>query len=153
MTVASPLGCFQASINPEDWEGYVSELPPLGESKEVKQQIRGYWNERLGSFQKLILIKSFMEEKVSLDDVYRKIFNQGFGVCLHVNRGYLKWEESSVWIDLKFFIPAKIWLITLIYNYTGLQPSARPCQNLLLSKWVVVLFRLLAKILITKTTT
>nr|XP_046259789.1 dynein axonemal heavy chain 6 isoform X2 [Scatophagus argus] len=58
------LGHFQASINPENWEGYLSELPPLGESKEVKQEIRGYWNERLGAFQKLILIKNFMEEKV-----------------------------------------------------------------------------------------
>lgn len=68
----------------------MSVLPPLGESKEVKQQIKGYWNERLGSFQKLILIKSFMEEKVSLDNIYRKIFDQRFGVGLHVNRGYLK---------------------------------------------------------------
>ncbi|XP_062296546.1 dynein axonemal heavy chain 6 [Scomber scombrus] len=60
------FGRFQASINPENWEGYVSELPPLGESKEGKQEsgIRGYWNERLGTFQKLVLIKSFMEEKV-----------------------------------------------------------------------------------------
>ncbi|GAA6230347.1 dynein heavy chain 6, axonemal-like [Lates japonicus] len=60
------LGRFQASINPETWDGYVSDLPPLGESKEVKKEngIRGYWNERLGAFQKLVLIKSFMEEKV-----------------------------------------------------------------------------------------
>ncbi|XP_038570255.1 dynein heavy chain 6, axonemal isoform X1 [Micropterus salmoides] len=58
------LGRFQASINPENWEGYVSELPPLAESGKVKQEIRGYWNERLGAFQKLVLIKSFMEEKV-----------------------------------------------------------------------------------------
>ncbi|XP_071360020.1 dynein axonemal heavy chain 6 [Trachinotus anak] len=60
------LGRFQGSINPETWEDYVSELPPLGESKEVKKDssIRGYWNERLGAFQKLILIKSFLEEKV-----------------------------------------------------------------------------------------
>ncbi|XP_023277881.1 dynein heavy chain 6, axonemal [Seriola lalandi dorsalis] len=60
------LGRFQASINPETWEDYVSELPPLGESKEVKNEssIRGYWSERLGAFQKLVLIKSFMEEKV-----------------------------------------------------------------------------------------
>ncbi|XP_051801201.1 dynein axonemal heavy chain 6 isoform X2 [Acanthochromis polyacanthus] len=58
------LGCFQTSINPESWEGYVSELPPLGKSKEEKQEIKGYWNERLGAFQKLVLIKSFMEEKV-----------------------------------------------------------------------------------------
>lgn len=74
MKVVSPLGRFQASINPDEWEGYVSELPPLEESKEEKQEIRGYWNERLGGFQKLVLIKSLMEEKVSLDEVYRKIF-------------------------------------------------------------------------------
>lgn len=50
-------------------EDYVSELPPLVESIEKKDEsrIRGYWNERLGAFQKLILIKSVMEEKVSLD--------------------------------------------------------------------------------------
>ncbi|XP_040003149.1 dynein heavy chain 6, axonemal [Xiphias gladius] len=60
------LGRFQASINPATWENYVSELPPLEESKEVKKGsgIRGYWNERLGAFQKLVLIKSFLEEKV-----------------------------------------------------------------------------------------
>lgn len=75
MTVISPSGRFQASINPETWEGYVSDLPPLGESKEVKKEngIRGYWNERLGAFQKLVLIKSFMEEKVSLYEVCREI--------------------------------------------------------------------------------
>uniref|UniRef100_A0A8C3AFB1 Dynein axonemal heavy chain 6 n=1 Tax=Cyclopterus lumpus TaxID=8103 RepID=A0A8C3AFB1_CYCLU len=66
MHIHIELGCFQASINPETWEGYVSELRPLGESKEVKQgsEIRGHWNERLGAFQKLVLIKSFIEEKV-----------------------------------------------------------------------------------------
>lgn len=76
MTVASPLGHFQASINPENWEGYVSELSPVGESKEVKQEsgIRGDWSERLGAFQKLVLIKSFIEEKVSLNEVCGKIF-------------------------------------------------------------------------------
>ncbi|XP_037621211.1 dynein heavy chain 6, axonemal [Sebastes umbrosus] len=60
------LGRFQASINPENWGGFVSELPPLTESKEVKQErrIRGHWNERLGAFQKLVLIKSFVEEQV-----------------------------------------------------------------------------------------
>uniref|UniRef100_A0A3P8R8F5 Uncharacterized protein n=1 Tax=Astatotilapia calliptera TaxID=8154 RepID=A0A3P8R8F5_ASTCA len=58
------LGHFEASLNPEKWNGYVSELPSLEESKKEKQEITGYWNERLGSFQKLVLIKSFMEEKV-----------------------------------------------------------------------------------------
>lgn len=47
------------------YRDYVSELPPLTASMEFKERVvRGYWNERLGAFQKLILIKSFMEEKV-----------------------------------------------------------------------------------------
>ncbi|XP_054635035.1 dynein axonemal heavy chain 6 isoform X2 [Dunckerocampus dactyliophorus] len=60
------LGRFETSFNPKEWEGYVSKLPPLVESKDGKEQsgIRGHWNERLSSFQKLVLIKSFMEEKV-----------------------------------------------------------------------------------------
>ncbi|KAM4603926.1 dynein axonemal heavy chain 6 [Polymixia lowei] len=60
------LGRLQVSINPESWEGYVSEPPPLvRETKEGQEnRVRGHWNERLGSFQKLVLIKSFMEEKV-----------------------------------------------------------------------------------------
>ena len=74
MTVTFPLGRFEASINPENWESYASELPPLGESKEVKQGIRGYWNEKLGAFQKLVLIKSFLEEKVRPDEVYGGMF-------------------------------------------------------------------------------
>ncbi|XP_013769554.1 dynein heavy chain 6, axonemal [Pundamilia nyererei] len=58
------LGHFEASLNPEKWKGYVSELPSLEESIKEKREMKGYWNERLGSFQKLVLIKSFMEEKV-----------------------------------------------------------------------------------------
>ncbi|KAI9538399.1 Dynein heavy chain 6, axonemal [Dissostichus eleginoides] len=60
------FGRFQASINPEKWEGYAPELPPLGETEEGKQEnsVRGDLNERLGAFQKLVLIKSFLEEKV-----------------------------------------------------------------------------------------
>ncbi|CAL8269818.1 unnamed protein product, partial [Gadus morhua 'NCC'] len=51
------LGRMQASINPESWEGYDS-LEDGGPSQ------RSHWNEKLGDFQKLLLIKSFMEEKV-----------------------------------------------------------------------------------------
>ncbi|XP_056443291.1 dynein axonemal heavy chain 6 [Gadus chalcogrammus] len=51
------LGRMQASINPESWEGYDS-LEEGGPSQ------RSHWNEKLGDFQKLLLIKSFMEEKV-----------------------------------------------------------------------------------------
>ncbi|KAJ0037224.1 hypothetical protein NL108_018608 [Boleophthalmus pectinirostris] len=56
---------FQASLNPETWEGYVKDLLPLEESNRTKEGgVKGHWNERLGSFQKLILIKCLMEEKV-----------------------------------------------------------------------------------------
>ncbi|XP_028297484.1 dynein heavy chain 6, axonemal-like, partial [Gouania willdenowi] len=58
------LGRFQSSINPENCEGYVSQLPPLKPSNEEEQQKKGKWIEKLGTFQKLILIKSFMDEKV-----------------------------------------------------------------------------------------
>ncbi|KAM3623278.1 uncharacterized protein V6R79_009492 [Siganus canaliculatus] len=54
------LGQFQASINPD----YRSELPPL-KSRKAKQVVRGRWNEKLGTFQKLILIKRFIQEKVA----------------------------------------------------------------------------------------
>ena len=53
-------GRLQASINPESWEGYVS--PEEGEQGEQDQG--SYWDQKLGDFQKLVLIKSFMEEKV-----------------------------------------------------------------------------------------
>ncbi|XP_064174621.1 dynein axonemal heavy chain 6 isoform X1 [Anguilla rostrata] len=67
--VATPisvmLGRLKVSVNPESWEGYVAELPPYSEDPEQQTDlIRGHWNQRLGAFQKLILIKSFMEEKV-----------------------------------------------------------------------------------------
>lgn len=39
---------------------------PLGDTKEEENEggMTGYWDERLGTFQKLVLVKSFMEEKV-----------------------------------------------------------------------------------------
>uniref|UniRef100_A0A673W197 Dynein axonemal heavy chain 6 n=1 Tax=Salmo trutta TaxID=8032 RepID=A0A673W197_SALTR len=65
------LGRLEVCINPENWQGYVSDsqLPPYSEemSEEEKEQadgVRGHWDQRLGAFQKLVLIKSFMEEKV-----------------------------------------------------------------------------------------
>ena len=46
----------------------MAKLPPLGpqppDDQEQAGEVRGHWNERLGAFQKLVLIKSFMEEKV-----------------------------------------------------------------------------------------
>lgn len=70
MKVTSPIGQFQTSINPENWEGYMAKAPSPAEGKG--------WDERLGSFHKLILIRSFMEEKVSLSKICGKGF-QRFG--------------------------------------------------------------------------
>lgn len=60
------LGRLEININPESWKGYVSELPPYRPDDKDTNVIRGQWNERLTVFQKLILIKSFVEEKVCL---------------------------------------------------------------------------------------
>ncbi|KAL7841172.1 hypothetical protein SRHO_G00248630 [Serrasalmus rhombeus] len=64
--IAVQLGRLEVTINPEQWEGYLMDLPPYSEDTSPNQQpdVRGHWNERLGAFQKLILIKSFSEEKV-----------------------------------------------------------------------------------------
>ncbi|KAL6467190.1 hypothetical protein MHYP_G00249940 [Metynnis hypsauchen] len=64
--IAIQLGRLEVTINPEQWEGYMKDLPPYSENTPPNQQpdVRGHWNERLGAFQKLILIKSFSEEKV-----------------------------------------------------------------------------------------
>ncbi|XP_076873752.1 dynein axonemal heavy chain 6 isoform X2 [Brachyhypopomus gauderio] len=60
------LGRLEVSLNPEQWEGYVMDLPPYSEDTPAEHhpEVRGHWNERLGSFQKLLLIKSFSEEQV-----------------------------------------------------------------------------------------
>ncbi|XP_016084420.1 dynein heavy chain 6, axonemal [Sinocyclocheilus grahami] len=64
--ISMKLGQLEVTINPEQWDGYVTDLPPFSEDipSEKQPQVRGHWNQRLGAFQKLILIKSFMEEKV-----------------------------------------------------------------------------------------
>uniref|UniRef100_A0A6Q2Z4C9 Dynein, axonemal, heavy chain 6 n=1 Tax=Esox lucius TaxID=8010 RepID=A0A6Q2Z4C9_ESOLU len=49
--ISIQLGRLEVRINPASWHGYVPE-------------VRGHWDQRLGPFQKLVLIKSFMEEKV-----------------------------------------------------------------------------------------
>lgn len=72
------LGHFQASINPEIWEGYVSEM-------KTEEGFTGYWNERLSSFQKLVLIKSFLEEKVRAESMTHTCGGCGCLCALHFN--------------------------------------------------------------------
>lgn len=75
-SITSPPGSFQTPFNPERWTNYVAKLPPFDESAEKKPGVRGHWNRRLTTFQKLILIKSLFEEKVCLckNDVSRVAF-------------------------------------------------------------------------------
>ncbi|KAF5891833.1 dynein heavy chain 6, axonemal, partial [Clarias magur] len=59
--VCVQLGCLEVAVNPELWH-FATAKPSPDQQPEVK----GRWNECLGPFQKLILIKSFCEEKVVL---------------------------------------------------------------------------------------
>jgi len=67
---------LKVRANPASWRGY-GPLPPepvLKDSKETEGQpafakardakLKGHWNLRLSSFQKLVFIKTFQEEKV-----------------------------------------------------------------------------------------
>ncbi|KAL1023853.1 hypothetical protein UPYG_G00047240 [Umbra pygmaea] len=67
--ISIKLGCLEVSINPQSWSGYVQEyeLLPISEKpgeEEESDVVKGHWDQRLGPFQKLVLIKSFVEEKV-----------------------------------------------------------------------------------------
>ena len=63
------------NANPLDWDGYSDPTPPPlpaaassmeGEKAGAEEptSIKGHWDERLTSFQKLIMVKAFREEKV-----------------------------------------------------------------------------------------
>ncbi|XP_041935143.1 dynein heavy chain 6, axonemal [Alosa sapidissima] len=58
------LGRVQVQINPTDWEDYLPEPEPSSAPDEQPAGSRINWNEKLTSFQKLILIKCFTEEMV-----------------------------------------------------------------------------------------
>ncbi|CAM5115591.1 unnamed protein product [Eretmochelys imbricata] len=61
------LGCLEIHVNPETSETYDSEPSPSAEqTEELKKEgtVKASWDTRLSMFQKLIIVKSFMEEKV-----------------------------------------------------------------------------------------
>uniref|UniRef100_A0A7M4FAQ3 Dynein axonemal heavy chain 6 n=1 Tax=Crocodylus porosus TaxID=8502 RepID=A0A7M4FAQ3_CROPO len=67
MHIFIKIGCLDIHINPEAWEGYDSELSyHSGQAEEEKKEglTKGPWDTRLSMFQKLIIVKCFMEEKV-----------------------------------------------------------------------------------------
>uniref|UniRef100_A0A8C8RP36 Dynein axonemal heavy chain 6 n=1 Tax=Pelusios castaneus TaxID=367368 RepID=A0A8C8RP36_9SAUR len=61
------VGCLEIHVNPETWEEYDSEPSSYVEQTEEEKKdgtMKGSWDTRLTMFQKLIIVKSFMEEKV-----------------------------------------------------------------------------------------
>ncbi|TFK08141.1 activating transcription factor 7-interacting protein 1 [Platysternon megacephalum] len=61
------LGCLEIRVNPETSETYDSEPAPSAEQTEEEKKdstMKASWDTRLSMFQKLIVVKSFMEEKV-----------------------------------------------------------------------------------------
>ena len=59
------LGRLEIHANPQEWEGYMDNPPAAQPTPdEGDAPICGHWDERLTSFQKLIMIKCFKEEKV-----------------------------------------------------------------------------------------
>ena len=76
--VSTPVNCklgqLEVHANPPDWDGYSNPSPPpppspsTGEGEgegESGAAVTGHWDTRLTSFQKLIMVKAFREEKVS----------------------------------------------------------------------------------------
>ena len=58
------LGRLEVHANPQNWDGYTEPNPSPSAHEDEKHSICGHWDERLTSFQKLIMIKCFKEEKV-----------------------------------------------------------------------------------------
>ena len=88
------FGSIQIHANPQDWDGYTELNPPLPPAKDSTTEendmaemanITGHWDERLTSFQKLILIKCFKEEKV------RDINNQYHYILLSFSGCICSW--------------------------------------------------------------
>ena len=70
--VECKLGRVEVHANPQDWDGYTEPNPPPPSSPQQSSTEEsdfpstcGHWEERLTSFQKLIMIKCFEEEKVT----------------------------------------------------------------------------------------
>ena len=62
--------CSKARGNPESLDSYGPEPPEPTEEElmavtEDDGKVKGHWNKRLSSFQKLLVVKVFLETKVS----------------------------------------------------------------------------------------
>ncbi|XP_070535810.1 dynein axonemal heavy chain 6-like isoform X2 [Ptychodera flava] len=80
------MGDVEIKLNPDTYEGYGPEPvyePPKEDEEptpEDENKIKGHWNTRLTDFQKLIMIKSFKEEKVvfAVTDFVKNNLGQSF---------------------------------------------------------------------------
>ena len=65
-----PINCqlenVEVDVNPREWNGYVdpTEHFEMSTNNDEEPKVCLSWNDRLTTFQKLILIKCFKEEKV-----------------------------------------------------------------------------------------
>ena len=59
-------GDLTVNANPAEWDKY-GPLPaaPKPDEEVPEGQTKGHWNERLSTFQKLVFIKAFKDEKAS----------------------------------------------------------------------------------------
>lgn len=64
------LGRLEVRANPEEWEGYSNDPPQPTADEGEEPPISGQWDQRLSSFQKLIMVKCFKEEKVNHQSQY-----------------------------------------------------------------------------------
>ncbi|XP_065911794.1 dynein axonemal heavy chain 6-like [Dysidea avara] len=66
--VSTPVFCnigrLQVKVNPEEYSEYVEPPPYNPDEEPPKEGPIGHWDERLTDFQKLIMVKLFLEEKV-----------------------------------------------------------------------------------------
>ena len=69
--------------NPEEYDGYI-EPPPFNAEEPPTEGPIGHWDERLTDFQKLIMVKVFLEEKVSFTIIVDIIIMVCCRLCLQL---------------------------------------------------------------------
>lgn len=103
------VGCLEIHVNPETSETYDSEPSPSAEqTEELKKEgpVKASWDTRLSMFQKLIIVKSFMEEKVKSKYTEICIHTKATRICKIVYFGpycviwMLAWRGDDAEMDL-----------------------------------------------------
>ena len=110
-------GIVQAKANPDTTDEYGPEPaePTVGGDRDDYEEgkVRGHWDKRLTSFQKLIFIKAFSEEKVSKKEkrflcflIWRSYSSRLYlsrvidGSCAVFQRQGLSWVV--LWLDTRW---------------------------------------------------